>query len=127
MSRLEKNVVSAQPEPHPAMRATQVLLKGRNGRELLLPRCAWEALTAAFSTPFPKVSEIGSGPFPVGAALAMFAFLRSDWEELTPLAAAWPGVFTGPGLRELRSFLRHCGGFAVLDPDQEALRDFPAS
>jgi hypothetical protein len=105
------------------MRATHVLLRGQNGEELLLPRYAWEALAAAFTKLFPKVAEIGSGPFPAGAALAMFAVLRNDWEEPTPLAEAWPDVFTGPRLQELCGFLRHCGGFVVLDTDEDEACD----
>jgi hypothetical protein len=123
----KRNSASGQPEPHPTMPTTQVLLKGCHEGRLLLPRPAWEALAAAFAKPFPKVAEVGSQPFPVGAALGMFAFLQDGWERLrrgevcwvTPLAAAWPEVLTEARLGELCHFLRRCGGFAVLDHDDE--------
>jgi hypothetical protein len=109
------------------MRMSQVLLKGCNEGRLLLPRDVWETLAVAFSKPFPRVAELGGRPFPAGAALALFAFLRDGWGMLrrgevcwlTPLTEAWPEVVTEAWLGELCHFLRHCGGFAVLDPDDE--------
>jgi hypothetical protein len=110
------------------MHTTQVLLKGRQGG-LLLPCGVWEALAAAFAQPFPKVAEVGGQPFPTGAALAMFAYLRDGLERLqrgevcwlTSLTERWPEVLSQTGLRDLCAFLRSCGGFAVLDPDEDTL------
>jgi hypothetical protein len=109
------------------MRTPRVLLKGCHDGALLLPRDVWEALAAACSKPFPKLAEVGVRPFPVGAALALFAFLRGGRQRLqrgqvcwlTPLVEAWPEVFTETRLRQLCQFLRRSGGFAVLGPDED--------
>ena len=103
------------------MPAAFVCLNGTNGKQLMLPRRAWEAFAKGVAVLLPRYASELYRPLDAGDARVIAAFLNDGLRLLREGKPSWclrlmeacPDFFGSSGADKLAFFLWTCGGAQV--------------